>query len=180
MSGSKAPKKEQLIKAIEQLEKNPHDKLGILADVGIGAVGAVGAGAAAFAFGGSTVPILFGLLAIPVAAPLGVIAGAAVLGEAAFVGAKRVLLDGTYIEGKQAAMLKQLKEQLKEVEAKEKKSSLGESDKTKFIIFLKEPLKAELISPEDAQGLIKAVETGQMSVKEAYQLVEDIITSTKK
>ena len=179
MSGNKTPTKEQLLKTIEQLEKNPHDKLGILADVGIGAVGAVGAGAAAFAFGGTTVPILFGLMAIPVAAPLGVVAGAAVLGGAALVGAKRVFMDGTYLEGKKAEMLKQLKEQLLEVEAKERKSSLGELDKTKFIVFLKEPLKNNLISAEDAHRLMMAVENGQMPIKEAYNLVRDVINSTK-
>jgi len=33
-----------------------------------------------------------------------------------------------------------LKEQLREVEAKERASQLGKSDKTKFILSLKEPL----------------------------------------
>lgn len=36
MSANKTPTKEQILKAIEQLEKNPHDKLGILAEIGIG------------------------------------------------------------------------------------------------------------------------------------------------
>ena len=53
MSKKNEVTKEQLLKAIEKLEKNPHDKLGILADIGIGAVGAVGAGAAVVAFGGT-------------------------------------------------------------------------------------------------------------------------------
>ena len=179
MSGNKAPSKEQLLKAIEKLEKHPHDKLGILADVGIGAVGAVGAGAAAFAFGGSTVPILFGLMAIPVAAPVGVLAGVAVLGGAALVGVKKIF-GGTRQEGKQEQMLVQLKEKLKDIEDKQRSSSLGENDKTTFILFLKEPLELELISADDADSLIKAVESGQMPIKAAYQLIENIIISSKK
>jgi hypothetical protein len=175
MSVNKTPTKEQLLKAIEQLENNPDDKLGILADLGIAAVGAAGFGAAAAAFGGGVVPILFGLIAIPVAAPLGVVAGAAVLGGAALVGAKKMLFDGTYLEGKKAEILNQLKEQLREVEAKERKSSLGENDKTKFIVFLKEPLKAGIISAEDAHRLMTAVENGQMSLKEAYRLVKNLL-----
>jgi uncharacterized membrane protein YqiK len=47
MSGNKTVTKEQILKAIKQLEKNPNDKMGILGDIGIVGVGAVlGAGAA--------------------------------------------------------------------------------------------------------------------------------------
>lgn len=178
MSGKNLTK-EQLLKAIEQLEKNPNDKLGILADVGIGVVGAVGGGAAAAFFGASTVPILFGLMALPVAAPIGVVAGGVALGAAGLVGAKKILFDGTFTEGKQAEMLKQLQEQLREVEAKERTSKLGESDKTKFIVSLKEPLRLNLITPEDAEKLIKAVENGQMPLKDAIKIVKDLIKSAK-
>ena len=61
--------KEELLKAIEQIENNPDDRINFLTDIGAIGVGAVGAGAAAFAFGGTAVPILFGLITIPVAAP---------------------------------------------------------------------------------------------------------------
>ena len=95
MSANKTPTKEQILKAIEQLEKNPHDKLGILGDIGIGVVGAVGAGAAVAAFGG--IPLLFGL--ITVAPPVGLVVGGAALGAAALVGVKRIF-DGTFDEEK--------------------------------------------------------------------------------
>ena len=175
MSENKTPTKEQILKAIEQLEKNPNDKLGILADIGIGVVGAAGAGAAVAAFGGTS--LLFGL--ITVAPPVGLVVGGAALGAAALVGAKRILFNGTFTQGKKAEMLRQLKEQLKEVEAKARASKLGDSDKTKFIILLKEPVKLNLISPKDAQALIRAVESGQMPLKEAYHLVESVIQEAK-
>jgi hypothetical protein len=175
MSENKTPTKEQILKAIEQLEKNPHDKLGILADIGIGVVGAASAGAAVAAFGGTS--LLFGL--ITVAPPVGLVVGGAALGAAALVGAKRILFDGTFTQGKKAEILRQLKDQLKEVEAKERVSKLGENDKNQFYIFLKEPIKLNLISPKDAQDLIRAVESGQMPLKEAYHLVEDVINSAK-
>ena len=81
MSENKTPTKEQILKAIEQLEKNPNDKLGILADIGIGVVGAASAGAAVAAFGGTS--LLFGL--ITVAPPVGLVVGGAALGAAALV-----------------------------------------------------------------------------------------------
>ena len=175
MSANKTPTKEQILKSIEQLEKNPHDKLGILADIGIGVVGAASAGAAAAAFGGGS--ILFGLIAV--APPVGLVVGGAALGAAALVGAKRMLFDGTFDQGKQAEMLKNLKEQLRDVEAKERGSKLQDSDKTKFIVSLKEPVRLNLISPKDAQDLIRAVESGQIAIKEAIKMVEDVVKAAK-
>jgi hypothetical protein len=181
MPANKTLTKEQILKAIDNLEKNPDDKLGILADIGIGAVGAGAAGAAVVAFGGSAVPILFGLIALPVAAPLGMVVGGAALGAAAFVGVKKMMWDNhiAYTQGKQAEMLKQLKEQLREVEAKQRISQLGDVDKTNFIVSLKEPVKLNLINPQDAQALINAVQNGQIPVKDAIKMVKDIIKSAK-
>ncbi|MDJ0698065.1 hypothetical protein [Mastigocoleus sp. MO_188.B34] len=91
----------------------------------------------------------------------------------------KIIFDGTFSEGKRAEMLRQLEEQLREVEAKERSSQLEESDKTKFIVSLEEPLKLELISPEDAQKLISAVENGQIAIQDGIKMVEDIIKSAK-
>jgi len=175
MSGNKTLTKEQILKAIEQLAKNPNDKLGILADIGIGVVGAGAAGAAVAAFGGTS--ILFGLVAL--APPVGLVVGGAALGAAALVGAKRIFFDGTFNQGKQAEMHQQLKEQLREVETKERASKLGDSDKTKFIVSLKEPIRLNLISPKDAQDLMRAVEGGQISIKEAIKMVQAIVEAAK-
>ena len=175
MSGNKTLTKEQILKAIEQLEKNPNDKLGILADIGIGVVGAGAAGAAVAAFGGTS--ILFGLIAV--APPVGLVVGGAALGAAALVGAKRIFFDGTFNEGKKAEMIQQLKEQQREVETKERASKLGESDKTKFIVSLKEPVRLNLISPKEAQDLMRAVESGQIPIKEAINMVKAIVEAAK-
>lgn len=174
MSANKTPTKEQILKAIEQLEKNPHDKLGILADIGIGVVGAAGAGAAVAAFGG--VPVLFGL--ITVAPPVGLVVGGALLGAAALVGVKRIF-DGNFDDGKKAEILKNLEGQLKDIKAKETASKLEDSDKNKFIVSLKEPVRLNLISPKDAQDLIRAVESGQIAIKEAIKMVEDVVKAAK-
>ncbi len=175
MSANKTPTKEQILKSIEQLEKNPHDKLGILADIGIGVVGAAGAGAAVAAFGGAS--FFFGLWAV--APPVGLVVSGAALGAAALVGVKRMLFDGTSDDGKTAEILKNLKEQLRDIEAKERASNLQDSDKTKFIVSLKEPVRLDLISPKDAQDLIRAVESGQMAIKEAIKMVEDVVKAAK-
>jgi hypothetical protein len=174
MSGNKTLTKEQILKAIEELAKNPHDKLGILAEIGIGVVGAGAAAGAVAAFGGTS--ILFGLIAV--APPVGLVVGAAALGAAALVGAKRII-DGNFNEGKKAAMLDQLKEQLKEFEAKERASKVRDSDKTKFIVSLKEPVRLNLITPQRAQDLMRAVESGQIPITEAIKMVQAIVEAAQ-
>ncbi|MEG4996797.1 hypothetical protein QUB13_03665 [Microcoleus sp. B4-D4] len=175
MSGNKTLTKEQILKAIEELAKNPHDKLGILADIGIGVVGAGAAAGAVAAFGGTS--ILFGLIAV--APPVGLVVGAAALGAAALVGAKRIIFDGNFNEGKKAEMLQQLKEQLREVEAKERASKVRDSDKTKFIVSLKEPVRLNLITPQRAQDLMRAVESGQIPITDAIKMVQAIVEAAQ-
>lgn len=174
MATNKEPTKEQILKAIENLEKNPNDKLNILTNIGIFGVGAAGAGYAASILGASA--LFFGLL--PVTAPLAVVVGGAALGGAALVGVKR-MFEGNFDEGKRQTMLEQLKQQKKEIEAKERASEVEEIDKTKFIVCLKEPVKLNLISPKDAQQLIAAVESGQMPIKEAIKMVQDVVEAAK-
>lgn len=171
--------KEELLKRLEQLEKNPGDRLTILADIGAIGVGAVGAGAAAVAFGGTTATVLFGLVAIPVAAPVAVVAGATVLGGAAILGVKRVLFDGTFHQGKREALRKQLEEEIQEIERRERQNSVNTDDKTHFYAFLKEPLKLDLISAEDAKKLIELVESGAMCISDAYKLIGELLADVR-
>lgn len=182
MSENKKVTKEQILKAIEQLEKNPDDKLGILGDIGITALGAVGAGVAVAAAGITTsIPIITAITGIGmvVAAPLGLVAGAALAGGAACYGVSRLIKGGGYNEAKKAEMLQKLKEQLREVEAKERASKLEDSDKTKFIVSLKEPVRLNLISPKEAQDLMRAVESGQIPIKEAINMVKAIVEAAQ-
>ena len=175
--------KEQLLKIIENLEKNPNDRVGILAEIGVAALGAAGAGAAAAVLGTTTaaIPIITAITGIGmvVAAPVTLIAGAAVAGGAAVYGVSKLIKDSGFHEGKRNQLLNESKERLREIEIKERQSNLDERDKTKFHLFLKEPLKHNLISTEDAYQLIQAVESGQISLSEAYKLVEQIVSPSQ-
>ena len=175
--------KEELIKLIERLEKNPDDRVGIFADIGVTALGAIGGGAVAAAFGTSiaSIPIFTAITGIGmvVAAPFVLVAGAAVAGGAVVYGVSRLIKDGGFHEGKRSQLLNELRENLKEVKAKERQSNLDERDKTKLYSFLKEPLRYDLITPEEAQQLMEAVETGQIPLSEAYKLIENILSSVQ-
>jgi polyhydroxyalkanoate synthesis regulator phasin len=182
MFDNKSVTKKQLLKMLEQLKKNPKDKIGILGDVGITVLGAIGAGGAVAAAGTTvSIPIITALTGIGmvVAAPVGMVAGAAVAGGAVAYGVSRLIKSGGFNEGKQKQLLNECEKRLRDIEAKERASSLEDNDKTRFHIFLEEPLKLDLISAEDAQGLIMAVENGQMSLHDAYHYVEDVIKAAK-
>lgn len=167
---SDSPSKKQLLDAIEKLEKDGNFG-GFLIDIGLGAVGAVGAGAAVATFGTSS--LLFGL--ITVAPPVGLVVGGAAAGALALVGLKKILFDGTFSEGKKSEMIRQFKEQLKDIESKERASNIKESDKKRFIISLKEVVQLNLLDPEKAKKLIDAVNQGKMSISEAIRYIEDLL-----
>ncbi|HEY9673148.1 MAG TPA: hypothetical protein V6D50_06910 [Chroococcales cyanobacterium] len=188
MFGDRTLTKEQLLKAIEQLERNPTDKLGIFADIGIAGVGAAlgvaGAGTLATAAGATSIPVLTTVgswvgVTLVGATPIGWVVGTAAAGAAVAYGVSRLVKGSGYNEGKTKQLLIQLKERSEEVEAKERTSSIGDEDKTQFHILLKEPVRLDLISPKQAQDLITAVENGQLPLKEAYKLVQDVIESAK-
>jgi hypothetical protein len=169
--------KKELLKLIEELESQPNDRGEILGKIGVVTVGTVGAGAAAALFGSSvaSIPIITALtgFGLAVAAPVALVAGAAVAGGAAMYGAAE-LLGGSW-EAKRAALLEGYYSRLKELEQKERTSGLTNQDKTNFYSFLKEPIKFGKISPSEAQELMKAVESGELSLKDAYHLIYSLL-----
>jgi hypothetical protein len=182
MSTKKVSKKE-LLKAIEQLEKNPHDRVRILSEIGVVGIGAAGAGAVAAAVGASStaIPIYTALTgaALTVAAPVTLVAGAAVAGGLATYGVAKLLKNGVTQEAKRQEIKKRLKERLRELDATEQQTAVTQDDQTSFIIFLKTPLEQNLVTAEQAKQLIDFVEAGQMPLEEAYKLLYDIISDAK-
>jgi len=169
--------KKELLEALRKM-KEGGDSNAFLTDIGAVGVGAAGGCVAAFALGSTTASALFGLVAIPVAAPLAVVAGGTLLGGAALFGVKR-LFEGTYHEGKKAELIRQMEGQLRDIEEKERKESVRASDRKEFHLFLVEPIEFDLITPEDAQNLMELVETGKLAISEAYKAVRDILNEYK-
>lgn len=178
MSNNQNPNKEQLLEAIKRLKQNPHDKVGILGDLGITAAGA-GAGIAAAALLGTTtasIPIITALtgFGMVVAAPVTLVAGAAVAGGAALYGLSRLIKDGGFQEGKRDELEREYEERLRDIEAKERCSKVKKQDLTDFYVLFEDALKLNLISNEDAYQLIQAVELGQIPLSEADMLVKKL------
>ncbi|CAN5616650.1 hypothetical protein BH23CYA1_BH23CYA1_14110 [soil metagenome] len=175
--------KKELLDALEALEKNPNDKLRIMGQIGITGLGAVAAGGAVAAIGvSSSIPLVTALTGYVLisATPVGWVAGAAMGGAAVAYGFSKLIQSGAEVEGKKKELLSKIKEDLKDVERKEKASQVSADDKSDFYILLKLPLEMDWISPEDAQALISSVENGQISLSRAYKLVTEIVQSEGK
>lgn len=180
----KTPSKKKLLKALRQLEKNPDSKERLFGDIGItalgGALGAAAGGTAAAAAGvtgiwGITTAASWLGLSVVSATPVGWIAGIAIAGAAAGYGVSRLIRGGAYTEGKLAELKRELKDRIKTIDAKEKTSTVSESDLTEFSIFLKEPLEKNLLDSERSYKLMWAVEQGRMEISTAYQLVGNLL-----
>ncbi len=176
------PTKEELIAAIEKIENSSNDVLGIVTDVGVTALGAAGAATAAVTFGTTTIsiPIITALTGVGlfVAAPIALVTGAAVAGGAVVYGVSRFIKDSSFHEGKRNQILNEIREKLKEVKAQERRESNQNQDANKsFYSSLKEALKHNLISSEDAYRLIRCIEKGSMPLSEAYENVCGILSN---
>lgn len=172
--------KKEILDYIAKLKKDPGKKARLLTDLGIAGAGMAGAGAVAAVAGASVAPIGFGItaltgLGIAVAAPVTLVAGAAVVGGAAAYGVTQAVRYQSRQHGTREQMIQQLNEILRDFKNSEQKSTVTDTDKNKFTLLLEEPLKLNLLSEDDASDLIVMVESGQLSLMEAYRLVKDIL-----
>jgi hypothetical protein len=184
MEAPPKPTKQKLLKMIDELEKNPEDKVSILGDAGITLIGA-GLGIAASGIVASTVGAtsIFGIttmagwLGVTAVAttPIGWIIGCATAAGAAAYGVSRLIRSGGLAEGRKKELLQQYKEDAKKMEIKENADNIIDLDKTVFIISIRDLIDKDVISPEDAASLIKNVEQGTISISHAYSLLENLL-----
>ena len=179
-----APSKRELLETLRQLEKNPDSKERLFGDIGItalgGALGAISASTAAGVVGstsiwGITTAASWLGLSLVAATPAGWTGGAAIAGAATVYGVSRLIRSGAYSEGKLAELKRNLEDRIRDIEAKEKASSVSKSDLTEFGIFLREPLEKDLLDSEKAYKLIWAVEQGRIDLSTAYELIGSLL-----
>lgn len=172
--------KEEISQLISKLQTDSKAKYQILTDVGIAGAGMAGAGAVATVTGTSIVPIGWGITTLTgcvtlVAAPVGLVVGAAVVGGVATYGITQAVRFKAYQHGKRDQLIQQLIEMLRDMDYYQTKAQTTKADKTRFSLFLEEPVKLGLISPESASELIQLVENGSITLFEAHRLVKDIL-----
>lgn len=176
--------KQQLIKIINELQAKPEDRVRILGDAGITAVG-LGLGAAA----AGTVATIAGATAITgvttaaswigisavAATPAGWVVGTALAGGALAYSVSRLIRGGGMSEGRKRELLCVYEERLRKVLRQELAQQVTAPDRNHFITSLREVIEKEVISPKKAFQLIDAVERGSMPLSQAYRLIADLL-----
>jgi hypothetical protein len=181
--------KAKLLKLIDDLEKRPHDKGRILGESGIVVLG-VGLGAAAAGtlaatagattiFGLTTAASWVGIAAVA-ATPVGWFVGCAAAGGAAAYGISRLIRNGGMSEGRKAELLSQYREQARNLAAKEEAGSITDTDRTLFIVALRDLIAKDVILPDLALRFIEQVERGTLPVSQAFGLVGDLLRDAQK
>ena len=176
-------KKKRLLKWIAELEKNPNDIGRIAGELGLAGMGAAGAAAAAAVLGTTVAPIGWGIttltgLGMVVAAPVTLVAGAAVAGGAAAYGIAKLVSNGGSQEGKQREILVRLRQDLADLERRERSHASAEqinASKSAFYSLLKQSLSADLIDNKDAEAILEAIKDGSMSFQEAFNYLKNIL-----
>lgn len=171
--------KEQLVKMIDELEKNPKDKIRIIGDTGIilvsAGLGATMAGSLASAVGATTAISLFGWTVVA-ATPIGWVIGYAIAVAAVVYRISRLIHGGGKSEGSKLQLLHKYREDIKNIEAKEKSGNIADSDdRTDFILSLRELIDKNMILPDKAFKLIEQVEQGRISISQASTLIQDLL-----
>ena len=184
MSPTGKPTKEQLVRMIDELEKNPDDKGRILGDIGITVLGVVSGAAAAgtlasvvgatSVWGLTSAASWLGLTAVS-ATPVGWIIGTAVAGGALAYSVSRMIHGGGLSEGRKLELLQKYREEANFIDVKERSGSISDKDRTAFIISLRELIDKDAISPEKAIKLIEQVEHGRIPISQAIELVQAIV-----
>ncbi|MDD2719938.1 MAG: hypothetical protein PHH47_01350 [Gallionella sp.] len=176
--------KEQLLKTIDRLKKNPHDRVGILGQGGItvlgAGLGAAAAGTAASAMGATSI---FGLTAaakvvgvtLVSGTPIGWVLGLGAIGGAAAYGISKLVHSGGISEGRKKELLQKYTEVLKDIEAKERAGDVSDEDKNSFHISLRELIEKDVIAPEKASQLMEMVENGRIPLSQGIQIVKDLL-----
>ena len=179
-----APSKEEILRALYQLERNPDSKERLFGDIGItalgGTLGAISASTVAGVAGstsiwGITTAASWLGLSVVAATPVGWTVGAMITGAATVYGVSRLIRSGAYSEGKLAESKRNLEDRVRDTKAKEKASSVSKSDLAEFKNFLKEPLEKGLLDSEKARKLIWHVKQGRMELSEAYRRIRSLL-----
>ena len=177
-------KKQEILAAIDKLEKHPADWGCIATRIGATIVGAGGGGASAGVVTGALgVTKIFILtkaasligLTLVAATPVGWAIALGAAGGAAGLGLASAAANAGQRQKARDHTLNYLRLQLQTWEDKHHSGSITNVERTQFIIALRKPLEANLITPEEAGKLMHHVLEGWISVPNACKSLENLI-----
>lgn len=148
------------------------------AGLGGAASGTIAAAAGATSIFGITSLASWAGITFVAATPVGWIVAGAVASGAAAYGVSRLIRGGAMAEGRKAELLQKYRAQAKAMAAKEQQENVTDTDRTTFIVSLRELVEKNVISPERAFRLIEQIEHGRISLSQAMRLIEALLAES--
>jgi hypothetical protein len=183
-NGTNMDKKQDILRGIEKLEKHPDDWGRIATEIGAAMAGAGGgaatAGTVAGVLGVTKIVCLTKAAAwigitLVAATPVGWIIGLGAAGGTAGYCLAKTAVNAGQRQKARDQTLSYLRQQSQIWNDKERSSIITSVGRTQFVIALKRPLEADLVTPEDAGKLMHHVLEGWMSVPDACKSLENLV-----
>ena len=160
-------------KALAKIEKNPNDRIGILGKLlGVG-IGGVGGGAVAAVTGHPAFFTFFGVGIWVVAAPVGMVTGAAVAGGVLAYGVTKLISSGVRSDIKTQENIKKLREEIR-------KNSINhisgtEGDISKLSRVYQELISLNAISEETVKNLLESIKSNNIDFTFTYKTALELL-----
>lgn len=174
---------EEYIRALEKMKRSPRDRIGILGELGVtglgvtagvalsGTVAAV-AGAATIA-GSTTLATLLGGVFVTTT-PVGWVVGTAIAGGAVAYAAIQLVRSGAKCDTRRKMNISELEERIQKLRQEARNTSEENKKISKVITSIQHLVSNSFLGQDKATEVLAAIEKQNMSVDEAFVLLEAI------
>ncbi|SFV56944.1 conserved hypothetical protein, membrane [hydrothermal vent metagenome] len=180
-------KRIEYAKALQKIEKNPKDRIGILGEVGIVGIGVVGgvagAGTAAAAAGATTILGSAGLGSLlggvfVAATPIGWVLGTAALGGATAFGISRLFRSGNISDERIKQNINELKKEITNLGKEANKTSDMDEKYSKLASMYMKLIHADLVDQDTAENILKGIQSGDINIDLAFKNAQEILKNS--
>lgn len=174
--------KEEYIEALERLKKSPRDRIGILGDLGVTAIGAIagsaaagsvaGAAGAATLMGSSTAASILGGIFVTTT-PVGWVVGTALAGGAVGYGVSRLVRSGGKSDARKHSYIRELEKIAAQRQKNPVSSAASEAEFATVVNTIEALIRSEKIPQSHATRLLEAISAKKISSNDAFSLLEN-------
>lgn len=174
--------KGEYIEALERLKKSPRDRIGILGDLGVTAIGAIagsaaagsvaGAAGAATLMGSSTAASILGGIFVTTT-PLGWVVGTALVGGAAGYSVSRLVRSGGKSDARKHSYIRELEDTVAERAKEQVSPTVSEVEITAVVNAIEALIRCDKIPQSYATRLLEAMLAQKISANDAFSLLEN-------
>lgn len=176
---------EEYIKALEKMKRSPQDRLGILGELGATGIGVTagvaisssvaGVVGASTLAGSTTLASILGGVFVTTT-PVGWVIGAAVAGGALAYAATKAIKSGNKTDLLKARTIRELKDRIQSLRDAASKGDVSIDQKfSELISSVQNLVVNNRLTQKKGTEVLEAVEAGQLSISEAFDLLQALI-----